>query len=105
MRRLGLASSVLAAALSLTAPVGASPGLPSPTGPGWAGTERAGMRWSIQPTPRSDGPGWNVLSGVSCLTPTNCYAVGNQATVAGTLAEHWDGSTWSIMSTPSDDMY
>jgi hypothetical protein len=39
------------------------------------------------------------LEGVSCTGPTFCLAVGEVSSTSGnqTLAEQWDGSTWSIV--------
>jgi hypothetical protein len=42
------------------------------------------------------------LSGVSCLAPWDCIAVGTQYTSSGskTLAERWDGTRWKAQPTP-----
>jgi hypothetical protein len=48
-------------------------------------------------------PSGRVLSGVTCLRVTSCWAVGDQ-TVSGvtrTLIEHWNGSKWSLKASPS----
>jgi hypothetical protein len=46
--------------------------------------------------------GQSQLAGVSCPTTSDCWAVGSQNTesnmVTINLIEHWDGSTWSIVS-------
>jgi hypothetical protein len=56
-----------------------------------------GTAWSVQPTP--NGPGGNILTGVSCNSPTACIAVGG---ADGTpLAEGWNGTSWSIQPTPN----
>jgi hypothetical protein len=67
-----------------------------------------GQAWSVQPTadkPPSRGSG--SLSGdwfyrVSCSSRTACTAVGGaggfESTI--TLAERWDGHTWSVQHTP-----
>jgi len=69
--------------------------------------ERAGatpLQYLVVPSPNGGSLG-DGLSGVSCTGPNNCMAVGNDdgsANVVGeTLAESWDGSTWSIVSTPN----
>src|SRR5262249_39789667 len=36
---------------------------------------------------------------VSCTSPNACTAVGN--TASGLLAERWDGTTWTVQSTPT----
>ncbi len=62
-----------------------------------------GTAWSITPSPNSSTGEANYLSGVSCLSPTSCQAVG--AHVTGTilvpLAESWNGAAWAIESTPA----
>ena len=65
-----------------------------------------GVTWNIVPSPNVTGAGsvLNVLTGVSALGAGDVWAVGeslyNGATYA-TRAEHWDGSKWTIASTPS----
>jgi hypothetical protein len=64
----------------------------------WNGTE-----WSIQSTP-SPGTTYSRLSGVSCMSSTECIATGsyvNGSEVEATLAEKWNGTEWSIQSTPN----
>jgi len=51
--------------------------------------------WSITPGLAAGG----VLSGVSCTAPTVCTAVGSSG--GATLAEHWNGTTWSPQPTPN----
>ena len=46
------------------------------------------------------GTGGHYLFGMSCTGPTDCWAVGEAGSV-NSLAEHFDGSAWSIVSTPS----
>jgi hypothetical protein len=67
-----------------------------------------GTAWSIVPSPNPTGPDDNAqLSGVSCASTTNCFAVGNATNssdslfTAKTLVEHWDGTTWSIVASPN----
>ena len=62
-----------------------------------------GMVWSIQPTPTPLGAGDAGLSGVSCPAATACTAAGAFGNPPGsnTLAEHWDGTAWSIQPTPN----
>lgn len=49
-----------------------------------------------------------TLAAASCLllagTASDCWAVGEYGTFSGqhrTFAAHWDGSTWSQVSTPN----
>ena len=62
-----------------------------------------GTAWSIQPTPTPLGAGDAGLNGVSCPAPTVCTAAGACGNPPGsnTLAEHWDGTAWSIQPTPN----
>src|SRR6516165_50487 len=63
-----------------------------------------GSTWSIQPPPNPPGGGW-FLTAVSCTSPSACTAVGGRLVPpgkpSGTLAERWDGHTWSIQPTPN----
>jgi hypothetical protein len=64
-----------------------------------------GNTWSIVATPDTGSPS-NFLRAVTCVASTDCWAVGVAASVNGTspeqtLAEHWDGSAWSIVTTPN----
>jgi hypothetical protein len=63
-----------------------------------------GAAWSIVTTPNTSPLQTNQLGGVSCASSSDCWAVGFGDVVAGvaqTLAEHWDGSSWSIVETPN----
>ena len=62
-----------------------------------------GSTWSIVTTPNPSGAIDASFSGVSCPGANNCYAVGSydNSTTGKTLVEHWNGSTWSIVATPS----
>lgn len=60
-----------------------------------------GNAWTLRSTPKAPGGSSLVtgdgLSGVSCLSPTFCVAVG-----APHLAEIWNGTTWTLENTGSD---
>jgi hypothetical protein len=70
-----------------------------------------GGRWSTEPNPHPRGFGGpngdNELNGVSCASRDACTAVGYSTWGSGfgsvrlTLAEHWNGSRWSLQSTPN----
>ena len=63
-----------------------------------------GSSWSIQSTPNPEGAKAARLSGVSCASASSCTAVGSYTNGSGTevtLAESWNGSSWSIQSTPN----
>lgn len=76
-------------------------------GPGENGTlaERwNGSKWSIQPTP-SPGNEGIPFAAVSCGSATSCtvvgyYDFGDPGFASTTLAEHWDGHSWSTQSLP-----
>jgi hypothetical protein len=72
--------------------------------PGTLAERWNGATWRIQPTPNPPGGGWFLLS-VSCTSPSACTAVGGRLTApgkpTGTLAERWNGHTWSIQPTPN----
>ena len=63
----------------------------------------ASGQWTIQPTPSPGTGGVGQLTGVSCLSATDCTAVGIDSTPAAansTLVEHWDGTSWTVVPSP-----
>ena len=59
--------------------------------------------WSAVSSPNMNA-GRNLLTGVAAIAPNDVWAVGtfvNGSLVYQTLAEHWDGSTWSVVPTPN----
>jgi hypothetical protein len=65
---------------------------------------RNGTSWSVQPSPNPKGAAAASLYGVSCLSATACTAVGSYTNGTGTgvtLAEDWNGTRWSVQSTPN----
>ena len=59
--------------------------------------------WDVIPSPDS-GASDNSLSGVTALSASDAWAVGEYFTTKGfsrTLIEHWDGSKWSIVASPN----
>jgi hypothetical protein len=56
-----------------------------------------------QPTPASTTGIAVVLNGVSCPSSISCTAVGYYFPGSGrqALAEHWNGTAWSIQHTPN----
>lgn len=67
-----------------------------------------GAQWSIVPSPGVPQPsGYDMgsLAGVSALAPNDIWAVGwapDPTTLENhALAEHWDGTQWSIVPTPA----
>jgi hypothetical protein len=63
-----------------------------------------GSAWSMVTSPATGGAG--ALSSVTCLSSTDCWAVGEvvasgDAEFASPLTEHWDGSQWSVVPAPN----
>jgi hypothetical protein len=62
-----------------------------------------GTSWSIVSSP-NEGTGNNSLYGVSCVSSSSCTGVGDYVNSSGinqTLIESWNGTKWSIVSSPS----
>lgn len=62
-----------------------------------------GSKWKIVARP-SPGTAGNNLSSVVALNTNNVWAVGSTNNTGGysqTLIEHWNGSAWSIVSSPN----
>jgi Phosphoesterase family len=60
-----------------------------------------GKKWSIADTP-NPGSLRDMLYGASALSRSNVWVVGNREGANGifeTLAEHWNGHTWSVVRT------
>jgi len=62
-----------------------------------------GSTWSIVPSLDTSESQDNFLNSVNCTSPANCIAVGsfNNASNDQTLVESWNGSAWSIVSSPN----
>jgi len=67
-----------------------------------------GTSWAIQSTPNPSGATSSSLNGVSCSSSTACTAVGSSTktgehgeSTTTTLAERWNGTSWSIQTTPN----
>jgi hypothetical protein len=62
-----------------------------------------GAEWSVVLSPNATNAD-NSLGSVSCVDPTHCVAVGGfdgGALANQTLVESWNGSAWSIVSSPN----
>jgi hypothetical protein len=64
-----------------------------------------GTSWSVVKSPNRDShTDTNQLNGISCLSATDCVAVGSSQGLktgpARTLIETWNGSSWSITRSP-----
>src|SRR5581483_11216779 len=63
-----------------------------------------GTSWTIVTSPNTSPTQDNFLSDVTCVSASDCWAAGyysNDNLVALTLTEHWDGTSWSIVSSPN----
>ncbi len=64
-----------------------------------------GSTWEVQSTPKSTGAQEDNLESVSCRSASECEATGYAEVAEGkhiTLAERWNGTAWSIQSTPTE---
>jgi hypothetical protein len=62
--------------------------------------------WSIVASPNADATRQNELNGVTCISSSDCWAVGDYYTSANayqTLIEHWDGNGWTIVPSQNSD--
>ena len=62
-----------------------------------------GSDWTITSSADVAGSVNTSLSSVSCLSITSCFAVGTyfKSGISRTLVERWDGTRWSIVSSPN----
>jgi hypothetical protein len=63
-------------------------------------TPACGLAWRIVPSP--NGGSFNTLEAVDVLSANNAWAVGSYFNGSDRLilAEHWNGSTWSVVPVP-----
>lgn len=64
-------------------------------GSGWAAADT--------PNPAPNGGGHDNLDGVTCVSASDCWTVGEYGTFSGqhrNLAAHWNGSAWSQVAAP-----
>src|SRR6266567_4262181 len=63
-----------------------------------------GHKWSVVSSP-NPGAQFNELFGVAAVSPTDVWAVGSFApqgfSPSQTLIEHWNGTTWSVVTSPN----
>ncbi|HET7014223.1 MAG TPA: hypothetical protein VFI65_09945 [Streptosporangiaceae bacterium] len=62
-----------------------------------------GTHWQVKTTPKPSVQPDSDLAGVSCLSKTRCFAVGESFKngIDKTLAEVWNGTKWAISKTPN----
>ena len=63
-----------------------------------------GPRWVIVKSPNNGSPGTNELFAITCASALDCWAVGYSDVGSGynTLIERWNGSVWTIVSSPNN---
>ena len=71
-------------------------------------TERwDGSAWSVVASPSPTGATGAVLRGVKSFATDSAWAIGTSTHTSGvptrTLIQHWDGSAWTIVDSPSPD--
>jgi hypothetical protein len=62
-----------------------------------------GTSWSVVPSP-NPGAAYNFLYGIEVISANDIWAVGGFRNTSGaeqTLIEHWNGSHWSVVTSPS----
>ncbi|HEY3834317.1 MAG TPA: hypothetical protein VGO03_18645 [Acidimicrobiia bacterium] len=62
-----------------------------------------GSTWAVQASPNPGQGGFGVedqLTGVACVTPSNCFAVGDADSELVPMLLRWNGTTWSIGTFP-----
>jgi len=68
-----------------------------------------GKNWSVVASPNPAGKTWVVLNGVDAISANDIWAVGHSGDPSSihlqTLTEHWNGSSWSIIPSPSPGTY
>ncbi len=62
-----------------------------------------GTSWAIIPSANTSSTQNNDLYGVTCVSASNCRAVGYHSVGSAhqTLIEQWDGTSWSIVASPN----
>jgi hypothetical protein len=84
---------------SAGSPTAAAPLTEQWTGSAWA------LLTAVDPVPGDTAE----FNSVSCLSATNCTAVGDAMNAArttdATLAEHWDGTAWTVETSPSPEKF
>ena len=63
-----------------------------------------GSKWSVVKSPNAPGATNNALLGIAIVSASDIWAVGfssNSSNVGSTLIAHWNGSTWSIVKSPT----
>jgi hypothetical protein len=92
-------SCTSATACTMVGTYKSSTGVYAPFAESWSGSE-----WQLQSMPTPTGASAVHMRDVSCTTASGCTAAGdyvNNAGVQVTLAERWNGTEWTVQSTPN----
>src|SRR5207249_168744 len=62
-----------------------------------------GASWAVVASPNNSASPANALLGVTCVAAADCWAVGvyYNGSAYQTLIEHWDGTSWAIVTSPN----
>jgi hypothetical protein len=62
-----------------------------------------GTQWGVVTSPNADISGDNTLTSVDALSSTNAWAVGSSRTATSrkSLIQRWNGTSWTIVSSPN----
>jgi hypothetical protein len=64
-----------------------------------------GATWTVVPVQQPGGTNTAALNGVTAVAANDIWAVGDVKSASGiaigTLTEHWNGSAWSIVPSPT----
>jgi hypothetical protein len=64
-----------------------------------------GTSWAVIPSPNPSGAYSSDLNDVTCASALDCWAVGYYYNLSArrtqTLIEHWDGTSWTIFTSPN----
>jgi len=69
-----------------------------------------GTTWSVVPVAQPTSPASATLGSVTAISPSDVWAVGEytgatSAAGGSALIEHWNGSSWSIVPSPTPGAY
>src|SRR5947199_7821415 len=64
-----------------------------------------GTSWATVASPTPQAEQTNVLNAVTCVSASDCWAVGYYyaAIAYQTLIERWNGTSWAIVPSPNSD--
>ena len=105
LRRLAVTTAALAAlaATGLVTPVAAATHTPVAPGRLSSLPAAANSPWQVVPGASFPANTYPDIYGITMIAPNDVWAVGDVADAAGqrTLAEHWNGTQWSVVPTPT----